>query len=67
MLDSWHGTIDARGVSDDRRVLLVLRDIEVNADEDSLAFHVDILDRDPGGEGDERGMSGANGLGLARE
>merc|ERR1740117_1291180 len=42
MPDGWQGCIDTRSVRDDVWVLLVLRNVEVNADEHALALHVHI-------------------------
>jgi hypothetical protein len=44
VLDRRNGTLDTRGVGDDAGVLLVLGNVEVNADENALVLDVNVLE-----------------------
>jgi hypothetical protein len=44
VLDRWNGTLDTSCVGDDARVLLVLGNVEVNADENALVLNVHVLE-----------------------
>ena len=46
VLDRGHGAVDARRVGDHRRVVLVLRHVEVDTNEDTLASDVQAREGD---------------------